>query len=675
MESTLGQPLRASITYALNPNEQLHDYCIYLRPVAPGGPIPSVTRASLAVSGNRIIVTGSQPVMDPLLNLQLTVDCPYTPNLVREYTMIVDPVLPAESAPLYASAQPANTSAAAAAGVAVSPGQAEIQERTARAPISKTPLVPGSEYRVQPGDTASTIAARIENRSIRLPRAVDMLVATNPGAFIRGNADRIMAGSLLIVPEMTGSYVEPSVAAVETAAVDTIVDDPGTFESFSADLPADVAGPELLASDEPGAVTEAPFDEPATPVAEPFAETSVESETVSDASVASTSEGQTADERTEPTGAEAVNARYDGMKPGDIIAAPPVDASAAPVVVASSVTSNNDTRETSGAWSQLALVAGAGLALLTGLLFFGRRLRNRFGSVAINAPAPPERTEETTAEKRETIVDDVDFRFDDTISEEALSLDADLGAGTGLGDSGDLDVSQEFTFDSVAQATRDIDLEITAEAAAEPEQPTTDIIPPNHKLQESTILEDEVVPESDDYDMSMIVDATKQSIDYDDATARDLQAVPVGNDLAKTGEYAIADDTMATEADLKALELDYEEEFTQTQALNKEIEQAARDLAARLDPAELAEALDSDPGLELTAEMPANNAGPENEDAPPQDGDEVTAELTANLPVDVDAVNDDIAEDDITSKMLAAGSDVTVEMQIESGTVDTKKDT
>ena len=45
-----------------------------------------------------------------------------------------------------------------------------------------------------------------------------------------------------------------------------------------------------------------------------------------------------------------------------------------------------------------------------------------------------------------------------------------------------------------------------------------------------------------------------------------------------------------------------------------------------------------------------------------------------NLPVDVDAVNDDIADDDITSKMLAAGSDVTVEMQIESGTVDTKKD-
>ena len=290
MESTLGQPLRASITYALNPNEQLHDYCIYLRPVTPGGPIPSVTRASLAVSGNRIIVTGSLPVMDPLLNLQLTVDCPYTPNLAREYTMIVDPVLPLESAPLYASAQPANASAAAATGAAVSPGPPEIQARTARAPVSETPLVPGSEYRVHSGDTASAIAARIENRSIRLPLAVDMLVAANPGAFISGNADRIMAGSLLIVPEMTGSYVEPSVAAVETVPVDAIVDDPDTFESFSVERPADAAEPELLFSDESGLVTEAPFDEPGTPIAEPFAELPEESETVSAAAIASTGE-------------------------------------------------------------------------------------------------------------------------------------------------------------------------------------------------------------------------------------------------------------------------------------------------------------------------------------------------------------------------------------------------
>jgi hypothetical protein len=52
---------------------------------------------------------------------------------------------------------------------------------------------------------------------------------------------------------------------------------------------------------------------------------------------------------------------------------------------------------------------------------------------------------------------------------------------------------------------------------------------------------------------------------------------------------------------------------------------------------------------------------------------ETTAELTANIPMDVNAENDDLVDDDITSKMVAAGSDVTVEMQVESGKVDTKK--
>jgi Tfp pilus assembly protein FimV len=34
VQSRLGQPLRASIAYALAPNEQLSDYCVTLRPGA-----------------------------------------------------------------------------------------------------------------------------------------------------------------------------------------------------------------------------------------------------------------------------------------------------------------------------------------------------------------------------------------------------------------------------------------------------------------------------------------------------------------------------------------------------------------------------------------------------------------------------------------------------------------
>ncbi|MDH4073286.1 MAG: hypothetical protein OEV41_09300, partial [Gammaproteobacteria bacterium] len=114
MESTLGQPLRASIAFALNPNEQVMDYCVSLRPGAPDGFIPSVTRASISVAGNRIILIGNAAVMDPLLNVRIAIDCPYTPDIIREYTAIVDPALPDE-APVPVAAAPAVIAAPAAA--------------------------------------------------------------------------------------------------------------------------------------------------------------------------------------------------------------------------------------------------------------------------------------------------------------------------------------------------------------------------------------------------------------------------------------------------------------------------------------------------------------------------------------------------------------------------------
>ena len=45
VESKLGQPLSASIAYALNPNEQLADYCIFLQPGVMSSGIPSISKA------------------------------------------------------------------------------------------------------------------------------------------------------------------------------------------------------------------------------------------------------------------------------------------------------------------------------------------------------------------------------------------------------------------------------------------------------------------------------------------------------------------------------------------------------------------------------------------------------------------------------------------------------
>jgi hypothetical protein len=162
--------------------------------------------------------------------------------------------------------------------------------------------------------------------------------------------------------------------------------------------------------------------------------------------------------------------------------------------------------------------------------------------------------------------------------------------------------------------------------------------------------------------MSMIVDATKQSINEFDATAKDLHAVQLGS--PSEDEYVVSDNTLNQDVDLQVLEQDYEDEFTATQALNIEIEKAAAELVNNIEEHESDLSPDA-LALEPTAEMPARSHDPE-----------FTAELTANIPADIEAVNDDDAiqdDPDITSKLAAAGSDITVEMQIESGKVDTKK--
>jgi hypothetical protein len=70
-----------------------------------------------------------------------------------------------------------------------------------------------------------------------------------------------------------------------------------------------------------------------------------------------------------------------------------------------------------------------------------------------------------------------------------------------------------------------------------------------------------------------------------------------------------------------------------------------------------------DPGLDPTVEMSMT-----------EDDSGTHPELTANLPVDAEALNDDLVDSDITARLAAAGSDLTVEMEVESGSVDTKND-
>mgnify|MGYP001828281554 FL=1 len=74
VQSTLGQPLRASIAYALSPNEIIDDRCVAVR--SGGRDLPGLHNASVSVSKGVISISGRSPVMEPMLSANLVIDCP-----------------------------------------------------------------------------------------------------------------------------------------------------------------------------------------------------------------------------------------------------------------------------------------------------------------------------------------------------------------------------------------------------------------------------------------------------------------------------------------------------------------------------------------------------------------------------------------------------------------------
>ncbi|MDH3664625.1 MAG: hypothetical protein OEU92_32195, partial [Alphaproteobacteria bacterium] len=196
-------------------------------------------------------------------------------------------------------------------------------------------------------------------------------------------------------------------------------------------------------------------------------------------------------------------------------------------------------------------------------LLLGGRIRSHFGSSPI-APAEPKR--DVAEHNTETVAapGDIDIEIDDdSPTAENPALDADLLAGTGLKENNDVDVGQDFGF----AATTDLDLELPEEMSSGVESPETDILPPLHA-------------DDDDYDLSVIVDATNMP-NPEDATERDLEAVEV----ADNDETLIGNDyTVSKEVDYKIVEQDYEDEMTATQALNEEILNATMQAAANEPP-------------------------------------------------------------------------------------------
>lgn len=605
VHSTLGQPLRASIAFALAPNEALSDTCVSLQPGLSSGGLPSVNRASLIVADGVIAITGSSLVREPLMTLRLNVRCPYTPNLSREYMLMVDPAGRADTAMATAVA----ATPIASRPVISAPVAAPAPSVARRSPANTDPIKDTTRYQVQPGDSLSEIAQRIENRPLGVWSTVNAIFDANPGAFVDGDPNRLKAGSWLNLPDF---------AAVDAATVTAVT-------------PA--ATPAVIEDVDP--VADSPAYEPAASA-------------MSDAPMADLQPGDVIVDSDNPfvTSAGSVDASTT-IIPETLLDAPEVSSTSPNVPVA--VLQTSATAEPSTV-NWLLWFVGGGIALFAGLLLFGR-IGNRFGSTPISAAAvAPRRRQSDGDTKRVETIAEPDFAF----PEEAplpgqFELDADLIVGTGLQEGTDVDIAQDFAF----AATTTIDFDLPEEMSSNNTENQTDIIPPV-RIDTDSILEKEVLPEDDDYDMSVIMDATKMP-HPDDITERDLEAVQMDmdDDTLITSEY-----TVSQEVDYKILEQDYEDEMTATQALNLEIAKAS---------AELSENLDEDRG-DATAEMPLATV--------------TELDVTAQLP----AQNDDISDlddtginptvsmdaNDNTVEMPRGNNEKTVEMEIESGKVDSK---
>jgi len=607
VQSRLGQPLRASIAFALAPSEQISDYCVTLRPGPSVSGLPGFGPAAVRVSNGVIMLTGSTPVREPMVSAHVVVNCPYSANLSREYMLFIDPLTLADE-PVYQETSVTQQVSAQAEPVNVAPTAIER-------PVVKD-IGTSTRYQVQSGESLSEIAARIQNRSIGLWPAVNVIFEANPSAFTNNDPNNLKAGSWLAIPSFDGSaaVVAPVEAVTPVAEIESA-----------------------------NAINEAYEVAPVSETAP-----AEDGQSVADIQSTETASEIILDDLAE-SGISAGN-----LQPGDIILDAelegPTTTASSPNVPTAIITTNQTSDTSTASTSWLFWLAGSGIAAILGLLMFGRRLRSRSDTspAAPLADATPlRRFSDTQVTDTQSIeAPGVDYNIaDESPTEENLVLDADLVIGTGLSEAADSDISQDFGFAATTELDIELPFDPTVSVSSDETADETDMLPPL-RTDELSILESEVLPEDDDddYDMSVIVDATKMP-QHDDVTERDLKAVEVATD---DETQVVQSYTINKQVDYQVLEQDYEDEMTATQALNHEIARAAAELTDRMEIE-----VDGSTGDETTA-LPLASV--------------TELDVTAQMP----AQNDELSDDDDTgvNEVLTVNmepDDETVEMPAESG--------
>lgn len=211
VQSHLGEPFTGSITVT---GEEAQALLNGGKATISNGNL----RAAVRKSGDKAVVTirSSKAIKDPVLVFQVGVGAQS-----REYTAIIDPAgydskdaasvrtRPAtesqSSEPTRNAQQPA-TKNNKAAGNQATQARKDVQRKAEKKQVQTAPAKndtaarSGRQHLVRTGETLIAIASSIRPQGMTLDQTIQALVNANPDVFIDNNANRMLAGKVLNIP-------------------------------------------------------------------------------------------------------------------------------------------------------------------------------------------------------------------------------------------------------------------------------------------------------------------------------------------------------------------------------------------------------------------------------------------------------------------------------------------
>ncbi|WP_455262192.1 FimV/HubP family polar landmark protein [Neisseria sp.] len=230
VQSHLGEPFTGSITVT---GEEAQALLNGGKATISNGNL----RAAVRKSGDKAVVTirSSKAIKDPVLVFQVGVGAQS-----REYTAIIDPAgydskdaasvrtRPAtesqSSEPTRNAQQPA-TKNNKAAGNQVAQARKDVQRKAEKKQVqtasakNDTAARSGRQHLVRTGETLIAIASSIRPQGMTLDQTIQALVNANPDVFIDNNANRMLAGKVLNIPNRSELQRLAASAPVKTNTV------------------------------------------------------------------------------------------------------------------------------------------------------------------------------------------------------------------------------------------------------------------------------------------------------------------------------------------------------------------------------------------------------------------------------------------------------------------------